>query len=184
MTDYGFCLEKDGVTEEWLNYKAKTARKYKPIFYRSAENDELDMSELPQKVRENLAVALDKEVLIASLGAKLKVEKCKLVRDWLVTNEFADLGDAIQNLFLSRMLPRGFDKDKSIQEKVVNYFKTFDESIAGVNIEEAQAEEEPKATKYRVNALHKKIDSDEEVEIPLKMESVGTLKMFALYPEL
>ena len=182
--NYGFCLGKDGVTEEWLNYKAKTARKYKPIFYRSAENDELDMSGLPKNARKNLAVALDKEVLIVSLGAKLKVEKCKLVRDWFLANEFADFGDAISNLFLSRMLPRGFDKDKSIQEKVVKYFKTFDESITGFNVEEVQAEEEPKATKYRVNALHKKIDSDEEVEIPLNMESAGTLKMFALYPEL
>ncbi len=182
--NYGFCLGKDGVTEEWLNYKAKTARKYKSIFYRSAENCELDMLGLPQKARENLAVALDKEVLIVSLGAKLKVEKCKLVRDWFIANEFADFGDAISNLFLSRMLPRGFDKDKSIQEKVVNYFKTFDESITGFNVEEVQAEEESNATKYRVSALHKKIDSDEDVEIPLNMESAGTLKMFALYPEL
>lgn len=182
--NYGFCLGKDGVSEEWLNYKAKTSRKYKPIFYRSAKNDELDMSGLPHKARENLAVALDKEVLIVSLGAKLKVEKCKLVRDWFIANEFADFGDAISNLFLSRMLPHGFYKDKSIQDKVVNYFKTFDESITGFNVEEVKAEEEPKAIKYRVNALHKKIDSDEEVEIPLNMESAGTLKMFALYPKL
>ena len=32
--------------------------------------------------------------------------------------------------------------------------------------------------------MHKKIDSDEFAAIPLGMESAGTLKMFALYPEL
>ena len=36
----------------------------------------------------------------------------------------------------------------------------------------------------KINSIHKKIDSDEIVEIPLGMESAGTLKMFALYPEL
>ena len=43
---------------------------------------------------------------------------------------------------------------------------------------------ESKEEKYKINALHKKIDSDEMAEIPLGAESAGTLKMFALYPEL
>ncbi|MGN0400950.1 MAG: ATP/GTP-binding protein, partial [Acetatifactor sp.] len=38
--------------------------------------------------------------------------------------------------------------------------------------------------KYKINALHKMIGSDEMAEIPLELESAGTLKMFALYPEL
>ncbi len=182
--NYGFCLGKEGVTEEWMNYKARTARKYKPIFYRSAGNNELDMPGLPKKAGENLEIALDKEVLIVSLGAKLKVEKCKLVRDWFVANEFADFGDAISNLFLSRMLPAGFVEDKAIQEKVVKYFGSFDENIKGFHVEEVPPEGESKGVTYKINALHNKIGSNEEVEIPLGMESAGTLKMFALYQEL
>ena len=37
---------------------------------------------------------------------------------------------------------------------------------------------------YKINSLHKKIDSNTFAAIPLNMESAGTLKMFALYPEL
>ena len=182
--NYGFCIGKEGVTEEWLNYKAKTARGYKTIFYRSDEENELDLSGLPKSTRNNIEVALDKQVLIVSLGAKLKVDKCKLVRDWFLANEFADFGNAYTNYFLSRRLPRGFVEDKDIQQKVVQYFSSFDENIKGFNVEEVPAEGDSKEPTYKINSIHKKIDSDEVAEIPLGMESAGTLKMFALYPEL
>ena len=45
-------------------------------------------------------------------------------------------------------------------------------------------EGDSKEDAYTINSLHKKIDSDEMAEIPLSLESAGTLKMFALYPEL
>lgn len=182
--NYGFCIGKEGVTEEWLNYKAKTARDYKTIFYRSDEENELDLSGLPKSTRNNIEVALDKQVLIVSLGAKLKVDKCKLVRDWFLANEFADFGNAYTNFFLSRRLPKGFVEDKAIQQKVVQYFSSFDENIKGFNVEEVTAEGDSKEPTYKINSIHKKIDSDEIAEIPLGMESAGTLKMFVLYPEL
>ena len=182
--NYGFCIGKEGVTEEWLNYKAKTAREYKTIFYRSDEENELDLSGLPKSARNNIEVALDKQVLIVSLGAKLKVDKCKLVRDWFLANEFADFGNAYTNFFLSRRLPKGFVEDKNIQQKVVQFFSSFDENIKGFNVEEVPTEGDSKESTYKINSIHKKIDSDEVAEIPLGMESAGTLKMFALYPEL
>ncbi len=182
--NYGFCIGKEGVTEEWLNYKAKTARKYASIFYRSSKEGELDLTGLPKTAKNNIEVALDKQVLIASLGAKLKVDKCKLVRDWFLANEFADFGNVITNLFLARRLPEGFVEDTSIQQKVVKYFASFDETISGFNIEEIPAKGDSNEPTFKINAIHKKIDSDEVAEIPLGMESAGTLKMFALYPEL
>lgn len=182
--NYGFCIGKEGVTEEWLNYKAKSARSYTTIFYRSITDNELDLSGLPKTAKNNIEVALDKQVLIASLGAKLKIEKCKLVRDWFLANEFADFGDAFTNFFLSRRLPDGFVEDKNIQQKVVQYFASFDENIKGFNVEEVPAEGDSKEPTFKINSIHKKIDSDEVAEIPLGMESAGTLKMFALYPEL
>lgn len=182
--NYGFSIGKEGVTEEWLNYKAKTAREYKPIIYRSSEENELDLSGLPKAVRNNIEVALDKQVLIVSLGAKLKIEKCKLVRDWFLANEFADFGNVYTNFFLSRRLPKGFVEDKAVQQKVIQYFAAFDESIKGFNVEEMPMENDLKEPTYKINSIHKKIDSDDVAEIPLGMESAGTLKMFALYPEL
>lgn len=180
--NYGFCIGKTGVTEEWLNYKAKTARKYSTIFYRDEEA--LDLAGIPKTSRENIEIALEKQVLIVSLGAKLKIAKCKLVRDWFLNNEFADFGDVVTNFFMSRVLPTGFIEDEKIRENVVKYFSSFDETIKGFEVTKLPAQEDSKEEKYLIDALHKKIGSEDMAKIPLAQESAGTLKMFALYPEL
>ena len=182
--NYGFCIDKEGVTEEWLNSKAKTARKFSTVFYRGTADDELDLSGFPKNSRDNIQIALEKQVLIISLGAKLKIAKCKAIRDWFLANEFADFGDPFTNFFMSRRLPKGFIEDKSMQQKVIEYFASFDEHIKDFKIEKVPQEGESKEERYKIHALHKKIDSDEMADIPLELESAGTLKMFALYPEL
>lgn len=180
--NYGFYIGQTGITEEWLNYKAKTARKYSPIFYRDSET--LDLSGIPKASRENIEVALEKQVLIVSLGAKLRVAKCKLVRDWFLNNEFADFGNIVTNFFLSHVLPKGFVTDETVRKNVVNYFSSFDETIRGFEVTQLPPQEDSKEERYLIDALHKKIGSDEMAKIPLSSESAGTLKMFALYPEL
>lgn len=182
--NYGFCVDRHGVTEEWLNVKAKTARKYTSVFYRSTEENTLDLSGIPKSSRDNIQVALEKQVLIVSLGAKLKVTKCKDIRDWFMANEFADFGDPFTNFFLSRRLPKGFVDDDSVQKKVIEYFASFDEHIKDFEIEKLPHDADSKEETYKISSLHKKIDSDTFAAIPLSMESAGTLKMFALYPEL
>jgi hypothetical protein len=182
--NYGFCVNKEGITEEWLNSKAKTARKYSTVFYRGTSDEELDLSGFPKSGRDNIQVALEKQVLVVSLGAKLKIAKCKAIRDWFLANEFADFGDPVTNFFLHRRLPKGFVEDKGVQKKVVEYFSSFDEHIKDFRIERVPHDGESKEDTYKINALHKMIDSDEMAEIPLGLESAGTLKMFALYPEL
>lgn len=180
--NYGFCIGQTGITEEWLNYKAKTVRKYSPIFYRDSET--LDLTGIPKASRENIEVALEKQVLIVSLGAKLRVAKCKLVRDWFLNNEFADFGNIVTNFFLSHVLPKGFVTDETVRKNVVNYFSSFDETIRGFEVTQLPPQEDSKEERYLIDALHKKIGSDELARIPLSNESAGTLKMFALYPEL
>ena len=180
--NYGFCVGQKGITEEWLNYKAKTARKYKSIFYR--DENTLDLSGIPKASRENITIALEKQVLIVSLGAKLRVAKCKLVRDWFLNNEFADFGNVITNFFMSRVLPEGFVDDEKVQEKVVKFFASFDETIKGFEVTRLPQQDDSKDEYFHIDALHKMIGSNELAKIPLQDESAGTLKMFALYPEL
>ena len=182
--NYGFCVDKEGVTEEWFNSKAKSARKFSRVFYRNRNEEELDLSGLPKNSRENIKIALEKQVLVASLGAKLKISKCKIIRDWFLMNEFADFGDPFTNIFMSHRLPGGFVNDKRIQKKVIEFFSSFDEQIKDFKVEKVPGEGEVQEDQYTIKALHKKIDSDEMAEIPLGAESAGTLKMFALYPEL
>jgi len=179
--NYGFTINQNGINEEWLNYKSKSSRNdYKKIFYRNGKN--LDLSGIALKSQENIRIALEKEALIVSLGAKLKIAKLKLIRDWFLDNEFADFGHPIENYFLCEQLPDHFVDSKEVQQKVVDYFSAFDPSIIGFEVESLESGDDRKSSKVKIDAVHKMIDSDETVMIPLKSESAGTLKMFALYP--
>ena len=173
--NYGFTLNRDGIVEEWLNTKAKTARNFKKIFYRNSV--ELDLEELPKKLQENLRLSLEKETLISSLGAKLKIGILKTVRDWFYNLNFADFSDPLENAWLSRRLPSGFF-DKQIQDNVILYLSAFDSSIVGFHVEKDESGEFTK-----VESIHRKKDGS-IVALPLEQESSGTLKMFALYPDL
>ena len=85
---------------------------------------------------------------------------------------------------MSRRLPKGFVDNKDIQNNIVKYFASFDEHIRAFDVKKVPQEGESKEERYKINALHKKIDSDELANLPLELESAGTLKMFALYPDL
>lgn len=159
--NYGFCVNKEGVTEKWLNSKAKTVRKYNTIFYRRGAGGELDLSGLPKNSRDNIKIALEKQVLIASLGAKLKIGKCKVIRNWFLTNEFADFGAPFTNFFLPHRLPKGFTEDKNVQNKIVEYFASFDEHIKDFRVEKVPNDGGSKEEKYKINALYKRIDSED-----------------------
>lgn len=181
--NYGFSIGVDGITEEWLGSKARTSRKYSVEFYRDSST--LELNGFPQKSRENIATALEKQTLIISLGAKLRIEKCKLIRDWFLSNEFADFGNPVMAFFLQRTLPNGFVTDDSVRKKVVEYISSFDDSIKDFKVEKLPVElSDNDGDRYKITALHSVLDSDEYAEIPLEEESAGTLKMFALYPKL
>lgn len=182
---YGFSLKRDEVVEEWLYSKAKTARNnYRTIFYRK-KGEELEINGFSKNHVENIKASLNKETLIVSLGAKLRVVKLKKVRDWFLNNDILDFGNPAENFFRSRMLPEDFVDSKEVQRNVVKYFASFDEAIQDFNVEKMPQEDEKETSKsYRIDALHKMTDSQKMAAIPLKMESSGTLKMFALYPSL
>lgn len=181
--NYGFTVNHAGICEEWLNYKSKSSRGvYRRIFYRNGE--ECDFSGIPQKSQENLRIALEKETLIVSLGAKLKIAKLKLIRDWFINNDFADFGRPIENFFLSQLTPEDFADDENVQQKVVDYLAVFDPSIIGFNVEVLKSDSEDEDEQLKIDAIHKMTDSDQITSIPLQHESAGTLKMFALYPML
>lgn len=182
---YGFSLKKDEVIEEWLYSKAKTARNnYKTVFYRKI-GEELEMNGFSKSHVENIKASLNKESLIVSLGAKLRVIKLKKVRDWFLNNDIINFGDPAENFFRSRVLPENFTDSKEVHENVVQYFASFDEAIQDFDVEELPSEDEKDTNKtYKIDALHKMTDSQKMASIPLKHESSGTLKMFALYPSL
>lgn len=182
---YGFVLKDSIVLEEWLYSKAKTASNYKTIFCRDSGNNEYDLSGIPPRLQENIKISLGKMTLILSLGAKLQVPKLKQVRDWFLKNEIVSFGDPVENLFRSSMIPQGFDECTDVQQKVVEYFSSFDDSIKGFEVEKIVVKEDNKDEgKYKIDTLHKMINSKDMAKLPLQEESHGTLKMFALFPYL
>lgn len=180
--NYGFCLNRNKVTEEWFNSKARTSRSYRRIFYR--DKDGLDLSGIAGESRSNIRVALNDQTLIISLGAKLKIAKCKLVRDWFYQNEVADFGDMFTSYVLSKRLPPGFVTDSAVQRDVVQYLATFDDSIRGFEVEEMPDADDNREKTYRISTLHDVTGTNEKVKLSLGNESAGTLKMFSLYPML
>lgn len=179
--NYGFTIDSEGVIEEWLNVKSKTAKEATRIFYRNRKTSELDLIGFPNKVKDNLTIALENETLLVSLGAKLKVEKLKFVRDWFMKNEFADFGEPIENYFLSSVVPKNFETDENVRKKVINYLSSLDNSIVDFEVEVIKGETE-EGKKLKIDSVHKMIDGNGVASIPLQYESAGTLKMFALYP--
>lgn len=152
--NYGFSMNRHGIEEEWLNSKARTAREYRPIFYRNTAHEELDLSGIPKASQENIKISLEPQTLIVSLGAKLKIEKCKLIRDWFGYNSLSNFADPIESLLRYRMMPKGFVEDKNVQNKVVNFLGTFDDSIKGFSITKHEKEEEREKERHILLILY------------------------------
>ena len=181
--NYGFTVNSIGVQEEWLNYKMKSARKdsMRKVFYRNGETLELDG--IDSASQDNLRVAIEKETLLVSLGARLKIQILKHIRDWFSLNQVVDFGRPEETFFRSRTVPSDFANDRLVQQNVVRYFSSFDPSIIDFNVETIKNEDETKSN-LKIDAVHKMVDSDAVTTIPFANESAGTLKMFSLYPVL
>lgn len=180
--NYGFSLNKEGITEEWLNSQAKTSKIPKKIFYRNTRTGDLDLSGIAKKSQENIVIALGNETLIVSLGAKLQIEKLKTVRDWFLETTCYNFGNPQENALLSSFIPNNFVDDKNIQKKIVNYLSTFDKSIIDFEISDVEMGEDGHK-KIKIETVHK-MTNGKRATIPLREESDGTLKMLSLYPAL
>lgn len=179
--NYGFSVDDKGIVEEWLNEKAKTARTSRQIFYRNRQ--EIEFKGLSAADKTNIITALEPEVVIISLGNKLRVKKCQTVVDWFYHCETSDYGNPRENYFLSSALPKRFN-EKDVQDAVLQFLASFDDSIKGFRIRELPKDESDGTGLLYIETLHKATDSDELVGINLHQESSGTLKMFSLYPSL
>ena len=175
---YGFCIDSKGISEEWLSKRYKSSNGFKSIFYRNREENELDLSGISEKDRDNIKIALEPETLVVSLGAKLKVGILKKIRNWFLDNRIIDFGNPIENYLEVKYLPEVFAEDANVRKDVVKYLSTFDDSIVDFEVESINKDA------VKVFAIHEIKGSDERVAIPLKHESSGTLKMFNLYGSL
>lgn len=175
--NYGFTINQSGVVEEWLNYRNKSSKNFKRLFYRG--KNEVDLTGVPEKRRENIKISLEKETLILSLGSFLKINKFKTVINWFLQNRITNFGNPRENEDLSHQAPLGFADNMEVQTKVVNYLSAFDTSIVGFDVEVLKLDDDGQRT-INIKTKHRNLDGG-IVLLPLSQESDGTLKMFALY---
>ena len=178
---YGFVLLGSEVLEEWLYSKAKTARNsYRTVFYRK-KGEELEMDGLPKKAVQNLKAALMPETLIVSLGAKLNIPKLSSVYEWFSRNETIHLETLGEDFSRASDLPEDFVSNPDVQENVLRYISSFDESIVGFEVEEIKkSDEELLGKAYVIHTVHKIADGGQQ-SILLVNESSGTRKMLSMY---
>jgi len=183
--NYGFSVDKHGVAEEWLNTRAMTSKTTKQIFYRNRKNTILDLMKIQKSHKDNIYASIEDEVLVVSLGAKLKIPICKKVRDWFFYNEVLDYGNSLELVIRSNWLPKNFEDPKA-QKAVLRYLSAFDDSIKDFEVEKVPSPEDSQESpqKYKVFSMHKSIDAGDLIGIPLQQESAGTRKMFSLYQQL
>ena len=181
--NYGFTLNKAGVVEEWLNSKAKSAHSFKSVFYRNG--DKIDLSGISKESRKLIDISLEKEVLIVSLAAKLKIAELNPITRWFFNINFPSgrFTKTQGNNFKLGELPKDFALKKSVQEDIVKYFSTFDDSIIGFYPEVVEGNSENYDDVVKIETIHRDITGN-EIRLPLEDESDGTLKMMALYPAL
>lgn len=182
---YGFVIQNTEILEEWLFSKAKTSRsEYRTIFYRK-KGEELEADGLAKKSVSNLKEALQKETLIVSLGAKLNIPLLTAVYNWFANNETIHLATLGEEFSRASDLPAGFVSDRKVQENVLSYIATFDESIVDFEIEEIKRTDEDLLGKsYVIHTIHKLEDGSGLQSILLGNESSGARKMLALYEPL
>lgn len=174
--DYGFSLNpKNIIKSEWLKMKSPSSRIFKDIFTRN--EDDIILNGLTKEYANLIRLTLEKEVLILSLGSKLKIELCKIVREWFEKIECLNFSGGLNALFASERSPKQFEKEET-QKNILDFISSFDDSIKGFRKID---DEKKKFSNYPVNALHDTIDNSGQRELSLDDESAGTRKMISLY---
>ena len=168
--NYGFCVNKEKVTEEWLKQSSTL------IFNRN--NESCELSGIPKDFRDNIKISLQKETLILSLGAKLKVDLLDKIYNWFGNFTFLNFGDPFENVSLSRIMPRDFVENVDVRRDVVDYLCSFDRGDHEIVAFEIEASG---PNTYNIRTLHNASGMDKQVSIPLSREAAGTQKMFVLY---
>lgn len=176
---YGFTLGPHGVEEEWLNYRTKTAKAYKRIFTRHGMDVQVEKRTISQADLKRLIPSLYPEVLLVSLGAKLKIELLREVYDWFSRISVTNFGNPGEDEFLSHVAPDRF-LTREVQERVLHFLSGFDSSIIDFKVQKLPDESNDGALHFHIGTIHGTKNGD-EVEIPMREESDGTQKMFALY---
>ena len=179
--EYGFVNNNNTIEEEWLKYKSKTSRdEAKNIF--SRRFNKIENNGLKKEIIRNIETSLRPEVLVVSLGAQLNEPLLKEIMNWFYNSQTINFGDPEENSYIASGRPfAGTLLNKKVQEDVVKYLSSFDDTIKGIKVYENKGINPNHKGTIEVSFYHRIIGTDEEQELPMEFESSGTRKMLDLY---
>ena len=164
-----------------MNYKTKSSRTFKPVFYR--EKDEITYSsKIPRTPQKFLSNAINNRRLIATVGKRLGIEYHKIALDWFndaITVNAADTAGSTK--FTVACLELTAIEES--REEYGQFLSVFDDSIRGFEIAKTMNGSSKNAHLNKIRTVHETIDH-RKMLLPLQEESGGTLKIIVLYPSI
>ena len=179
---YGFSLNKNQISEEWLytkKFTANTKASQKIIFERINNKVLFGKSYTKYKKTWNLFGKernVSKLLILSNLALK---EESGILRD--LYNYICKFDFKIESEFKNASIDI-LCKDNLIYNKFQKFINDFDPCLMGINIETIDT---PEGKKYNISGIHKNVDDlKSKVLIPLYNESNGTIRMFNIMPSI
>lgn len=179
---YGFSLNKNQISEEWLytkKFTANTKASQKIIFERINNKVLFGKSYTKYKKTWNLfgnEINVSKLLILSNLALK---EESGILRD--LYNYICKFDFKIESEFKNASIDI-LCKDNLIYNRFQKFINDFDPCLMGINIETIDT---PEGKKYNISGIHKNVDDlKSKVLIPLYKESNGTIRMFNIMPSI
>ena len=178
---YGFSLNKNGFSEEWL-YKKKFSlnnnTKQWIVFERSNDNihfgNSCDKYEKTWNLFKN-SVNTNKLLILSNVALK---EEDGIFRD--IYNFINKFYFRVERTLSSSVSIEILNENNLLYDRFQNIINEFDPCLLGIRIDKYR--DETGKELFQINGVHKNIDSNKSILLPIECESDGTIKIFNIMP--
>ena len=178
---YGFSLNKNGFDEEWL-YRKKLSlnndTKQWLIFERCNNNVHFGNSYDKYEKTWNLfvnSVNTSKLLILSTVAFK---EEKGIFRD--IYNFIGKFDFRIESIFNKTASIEILNEDNLLYNRFQTIINEFDPCLLGIKIDKYR--DETGRELYKINGVHKNVDSNKKTLLPIEYESDGTVKIFNIMP--
>lgn len=180
---YGFSMNKSEIDLEWLYKKkfSKTTRSSQKIIFERNKNFVLFGSNY-KKYKKMWDLFSDninttKLLILSNIAIKEENGIFRNIYDYINKFEYKS-----QNSLKPEYSIDILNRNDLLYKKFKKIINDFDSCLLGLKIDELIDSDGNKV--YQINGVHKDIDSNNHILIPLQKESDGTIKMFNIMPSI
>ena len=179
---YGFSLNKNGFTEEWLYQKKFSSSKtiQKTIFERT--NNKITFGKSYEKYQkiwklfgDNSNTNINKLLILSNVAIKEEKGTLRDIYNYINKSNFR-----IENVLKEQISIDLLKQNNSLYKEFQKIINEYDPCLLGIRIDEVSIDSDNKA--YKISGIHQNIDTKKYTLIPLQHESDGTIKIFNIMP--